>query len=681
MARFLVLWYLFPFSLETGVRNSCLRICCARQKVRICHCLRLAAAVCTLLLPVCFSASACAASAADALLEKALHTAPAASQWPDQGYVKLLDVGDVTVKPNGVQVAVYQEAFKLFHRSARSLGEVNLAYNAAYQTIRLISAETVEPNGHVLRVLPSQVRNGGVVGEYAMYSDAQALMFSMPGLRNNCVISYRYEVITHSVMGRGLYWLYWGFNDSIPVELSRFTLHVPAGQTPAWKLHHATGIHVQQSMSKDGTQRVFTWQKKHMPPIPVEPAMPPVRKIRTWLEVSSVPSWSAIAAWFHGLQAPQMQPDSALLSLEKRLTKGLKTPAQKAAALYGWVAGQVRYVGLEFGISAYKPHPAAEVCRNLYGDCKDKANLLITLLKMAGIEAWPALLKANSTVPVSDELPTLSAFDHAIVLADAGGTLVWLDPTAETEPYGSIPAADKGAQALVVKGAAGEFMQVPPYTAAENGSDMVLNLHILPTGAVRGSAALTLRGAMKETMRASLARVPAGKRQDALRSLAQRLGLPGETDEVRYLQNPAPGAPVVLLFRFHAGSLGREIGSMQLLPLFTAMSGPSQQNPYLQKKRVWPIWSGTASHLTTRTRIELPAGWSIEALPKPVMLSDPLQTYQRTVQSLDNGHAIEVTDRYVQLTGMTEASGYAQVQSFWTALLKTAGDAALVKRS
>jgi len=89
-------------------------------------------------------------------------------------------------------------------------------------------------------------------------------------------------------------------------------------------------------------------------------------------------------------------------------------------------------VGLEFGISAFKPHAAASVYEKLYGDCKDKATLLITMLGLAGIKAHPALLTAETLHPVRSQLPTLEAFNHCIAVAEIDGKEVWLDATAET---------------------------------------------------------------------------------------------------------------------------------------------------------------------------------------------------------------------------------------------------------
>ena len=180
--------------------------------------------------------------------------------------------------------------------------------------------------------------------------------------------------------------------------------------------------------------------------------MPPAHTFLPWLEISTVPSWQTIAHWYQGLAAGQMAVSPEIQDTVKTLTAGKTTDTEKARAIYYWVEGRTRYVALELGLSAFQPHPAAEVCRNRYGDCKDMATLLVTMLHEAGIKtAWPVLLGAGSTEPVQDYLAAPIFFNHAIVRADIDGKPYWFDSTAEMCPFGQIPGGDRGVDAFVVR--------------------------------------------------------------------------------------------------------------------------------------------------------------------------------------------------------------------------------------
>ena len=79
-----------------------------------------------------------------------------------------------------------------------------------------------------------------------------------------------------------------------------------------------------------------------------------------------------------------------------RITNGLQTDKEKIAAIQEFVLRSTHYVALEFGIYSYKPYPVTQIYARRFGDCKDKASLMIALLRAAGIEAEIALVRTRS---------------------------------------------------------------------------------------------------------------------------------------------------------------------------------------------------------------------------------------------------------------------------------------------
>src|ERR1041385_9336395 len=75
----------------------------------------------------------------------------------------------------------------------------------------------------------------------------------------------------------------------------------------------------------------------------------------------------------------------------------------------------VRYTGVEFGESSLIPQFPSETLKRKYGDCKDKALLLVAMLRASGVPADLALLQAGPGRDINPELPGMGNFDHAIV--------------------------------------------------------------------------------------------------------------------------------------------------------------------------------------------------------------------------------------------------------------------------
>ena len=71
--------------------------------------------------------------------------------------------------------------------------------------------------------------------------------------------------------------------------------------------------------------------------------------------------------------------------LAHRLTIGKQSRNEKDQAILEYLDKEVRYTGIEFGEAAVVPHSPTETLAHKYGDCKDKATLLVAMLRAAEI--------------------------------------------------------------------------------------------------------------------------------------------------------------------------------------------------------------------------------------------------------------------------------------------------------
>lgn len=94
-----------------------------------------------------------------------------------------------------------------------------------------------------------------------------------------------------------------------------------------------------------------------------------------------------------------------------------------------FVQDDVRYLGFESGINAYKPHPPLQVLNQRFGDCKDKSFLLCAILKAYDVDAYPLLVNTSLKEYVKEELPSFNAFDHCVVLVTLENEIFCIDPT------------------------------------------------------------------------------------------------------------------------------------------------------------------------------------------------------------------------------------------------------------
>ena len=150
------------------------------------------------------------------------------------------------------------------------------------------------------------------------------------------------------------------------------------------------------------------------------------------------------------------------------LTAGAPDFYTKLKNITEYIQKNIRYFIVVRGIGGMQAHPAADIFRNRYGDCKDKTTLLISMLQAVGIQAFyvpvddrrgvvdpdaPSLLGNHMItaieIPANVNDPRLMA----IVKANDGKRYLIFDPTNERTPVGNLPSYLQGSYGILAAGA------------------------------------------------------------------------------------------------------------------------------------------------------------------------------------------------------------------------------------
>lgn len=147
------------------------------------------------------------------------------------------------------------------------------------------------------------------------------------------------------------------------------------------------------------------------------------------LEYSEYSSWAEVARW----GAQQFVTPSELSPRLRESIAALETsspPDERVIAALSFVRDEIRYLSKSLGPSSHRPASPDTVLERRFGDCKDKALLLVTLLEGLGFQARAALVSTGLREHVAERLPSPLAFDHVIVRVVSNGRTYWLDPTS-----------------------------------------------------------------------------------------------------------------------------------------------------------------------------------------------------------------------------------------------------------
>jgi transglutaminase-like putative cysteine protease len=246
---------------------------------------------------------------------------------------------------------------------------------------------------------------------------------------------------------------------------------------------------------------IHRWEVNDVPRMFDEPAMPPYEMVLQRLLVSTAPDWQAVSKWYWDLSQPHLQATNPeMKQTVETLTAGVTDEMARIKALFYHVSKKIRYMGLtpEKDRPGFEPHDVKITFDKKYGVCRDKAALLVSMLREAGLKAYPVLISvgARRDSDVPDPF-----FNHAIVGVETHpGTYVLMDPTDENTRE-LLPTSDCNQSFLVCK-PDGENLQVSPIQPPEDHLMRIKTTGVLTTaGSLEAKSELSFQGVNDDAYR------------------------------------------------------------------------------------------------------------------------------------------------------------------------------------
>jgi cellulose synthase operon protein C len=402
----------------------------------------------------------------------------------------LADIRIENVQENGLASLRVQQVYLVnTEQGAREYSRRSIQYAADTQQLRIIAARIFKSDGRVVDAEDSGDTNEE--SSAAMYYDARSRSLQFPGVDQGDVIEIDYRLTPQA--NTNPYGRYFGglvmFSSSLPERLQRYVLITPASQQFNIVAARMPSADVREA---DG-RRIYRWEMRDIAALSPEPKGPPVTETAPYVHVSSFSTWQELGTWYAHLIAPQFKLDHALRSDLDRVLAAKNTDQEKIQAIHQFVLRNTHYVALEFGVYGYKPYPVSQVYARRFGDCKDKASLMIALLRSAGIDADIALVRTRRLGDIGEQATSIAIFNHAVVYIPRYD--LWLDGTAEYAGSRELPLEDQGAMALTVaQDGSAQLRRIPVTLPMENYTHRQVQARIQPDGKLEFTGSAYVRG-------------------------------------------------------------------------------------------------------------------------------------------------------------------------------------------
>ncbi len=197
----------------------------------------------------------------------------------------------------------------------------------------------------------------------------------------------------------------------------------------------------------------------------------------------------------------------------------------KIKALFYFVSNKVRYMGitLEKDRPGFEPHDVCITFDKKYGVCRDKAALLVSMLRLAGLNAYPVLVSVGTHKDA--EVPD-PFFNHAIAGVELEkGQILLMDPTDENTRE-LLPASDRNQSYLVCR-VDGDTIRLSPIQSPDENLLRIKTTGVLNAdGVIEAKSELSFLGVNDDAYRNAFSHM---KPDDERRFFEQRLkqALPG----------------------------------------------------------------------------------------------------------------------------------------------------------
>jgi Domain of Unknown Function with PDB structure (DUF3857)/Transglutaminase-like superfamily len=590
-----------------------------------------------------------------------------------------------------------REAYKILRPEGREHGTVHVNFHQN-RKVTALRAWCIPAQGKDYEVKDKEAIDVAVSTDAgALVDDTKYRVLQIPAPDVGNIVGYEYEVEEQP------FWLQdiWRFQETDPVRESHFTLQLP----PGWE-YKASWLSYPEVKPSDNSNSP-QWVVTNVKGIRAEEDMPPWKGVAGQLIVSFSPSggasaksdfanWQRMGSWLGNLYNGQMNASDTIKQQVGSLTAGKTTSLQKMQVIAGFVQHDIRYVAIELGIGGWQPHAAPDVFAHRYGDCKDKATLMRTMLHEIGVDSYHVIINTERG-SVTRETPAHNAFNHAIIavklpddLKDPSlisvvqhpklGRVLFFDPTNELTPFGQIGGYLQANYGLLLTPDGGELVELPQQPSAMNSIQRTGKLKLDASGNLKGDVQEVRLGDRAWTERWRLRTIT--KSSDRIKPIENLLAgsLPNfQIEKASVVNLEHTDQPFGFNYTFQSTNYAKLAGNLFLVrPRVLGSKGSGVLET--KEPRKFPYeFEGPVRDVDTFD-IVLPPGYEVDELPPPMDVDYSFASYHSKTeaagQALHYSRSMEIKELSVPVSKMDELKKFYRMiasDERNTAVLKPAG--------
>ena len=599
---------------------------------------------------------------------QAIANAPSEELYPQAGALILFCDESIEETPENTEVSRLHYLVKILNeRGKEDFSEAKIEYDSTYEKVELEYARTIKCDGTVVDVGARHIRDVSKYLNFPLYSNARVFIISFPEIAEGVSVEYKLKIYRNQLVNKKDYGVPYSLQSTDPIISADFTVSFPKENPANLKIinerYNTFAAKLLPEKEEKGGKVILRWKFKDIPQIISEADMSPVVEITPTILLSSFKEWQGLYDWWWKLAKDKIQADTAIKDKVQQLIRGLKTDEKKARSIYNFCAKDIRYVAVEYGQAGFEPHQAADIFRNKYGDCKDQAILLVTMLKCAGFKAWPVLIPTKDYYNLNPDFPAMN-FNHCIASVLLNDKIIFLDPTAETCSFGDLPAGDQARTVLICQEDKYRIETTPLYEPKHNLARQSTRISINDDESLLADKDIFTYGIYDQGQRYWLLYTQPELIKAQLKERIQEFSIGAVLKDYAIANLNDLNKPVELKYSFAGPEYFTVAGSLRLMPQLASLDTAL----VAKDKRAYPLDFNILDEKEVVLEIRVPKVYTAKFIPDNISEDSPWMSLN-VVYSFKNNILSFRQDTVFKKQAIPE-SEYAEFKKFYEGLAK-----------
>lgn len=516
-------------------------------------------------------------------------------------------------------------------------------YGSSFTTITDIKAKTLvwEKNRYkemnVTDFKKNDSQSSGI-----FYDDSYYYSFDFPSvaLQSRTQLQYRENVKDVKFVSGYM------MQSNIPHALSSYTIRAAKGVEISYRLLNDPTNKISFQKYEKGGFVYYQWTGKDLAAIDFDDNSPSLTYYSPFVECH-VKSYTTkkgttrvlstlddLHRWYTSfVKDLNKEPSSELAGIVNDIKSKSSNEADVVKNVFYWVQTNIKYIAFEQGMRGLIPHNSNYVCEKRYGDCKDMANMIVTMSRLAGVKNVYHTWIGTRDLPYKyTEFPTPIVDNHMIATyITPEGKYIFLDGTGNYTRMGLPSSMIQGKEAFISLGPDKYEVKVVPEIAAED-SYVIDTVRVkLDGGKFSGKASSTLSGYMKVTIGYNLDRANKDELLNAVtgstRKGSNKYNLRNYT--ISDLQNR--DVPTTIKYEFDIGDYYQVIGDETYVNLSLSKD---HYNASMPADRKSPREKDYRDYSVQVVELQIPDGMKVEYLPPDASWNGDLLSFNVSYKDL-----------------------------------------------